>query len=73
VQDVSVVTALTGKLPVPWSAEDTVAVLALPGGSAVLYLAIAGKLAAAEIAAALRGDSREFRVTSALIRAAAIG
>ena len=68
-EDVSVITALTGKLPVPWSAEDTVAAIALPSGT--LYVAVSGKLEAAEISAALRGASQDLRVTGAPIRAAA--
>jgi len=69
--DLTIVRALAGKVPVSWSLDDTVAAVALPGGRRVLYLAVAGRFGAAEIAAALRGKSRDPRVLSAVIREAA--
>jgi hypothetical protein len=71
-EDVSLVTALTGKLPVPWSNEDTVAAIALPDGSSVLYLALLGKLEAGEISVALRGEAQDTRVSGVVVRAAAL-
>jgi hypothetical protein len=71
--DVTLVTAVTGKLPVPWSSDLTVVAIALPGGAGdVLYLALEEKLTAEDVAAALRGVARDPLVEGAVIRAAAV-
>jgi hypothetical protein len=66
--DVTVVTALGGKVPVTWSLDDTVFAIALPGSRGAVYLAVTGRFGAEELAAALRGASRDERVRSAVIR-----
>jgi hypothetical protein len=70
--DVSLATTITGKLPVPWSPDGTVAVIALPGGASdAVYLAIAEKLTVTEVRDALRGATRDPLVVNAVITAAA--
>jgi len=66
--DVAAVTGIFGKVPVSWGPDDTVVAIALPGGSGAIYLAITGRFAAAELATALRGSSRDERVLAAAIR-----
>jgi hypothetical protein len=70
--DVTVVTAIGGKVPVTWSPDDTVVAIALPGGRGAIYLAMAGRFAPEEIALALRGVSHDERVRSAVIRDAGL-
>jgi hypothetical protein len=65
-EDVSIVDAVTGKLPVPWSPDVTVAVVAAEGGA--LYLTIEDRLNAAEVADGLRGGPH----ADAVVRAAAV-
>ena len=55
----------------PWTNEDTVAAIALPGGTATLFVAAIGALEAADFLAALRGSSQDLRVSGAVVRAAA--
>jgi hypothetical protein len=70
--DVVLVTAVTGKLPVPWSSDTTVVAIGLPGGAGdALYLALEERLTAGEVGAALRGAVRDPLVEGAVIRAAA--
>jgi hypothetical protein len=69
--DITMITAIGGKIPITWSSDDTLVAIALPGGGAI-YLAIAGQLTAEEITAALHGMSREERVLSAVIQDAGI-
>jgi hypothetical protein len=66
--DITVITEIGGKVPVTWSPDDTVIAIAPPGGRGGIYLAMAGRFAAEEIAVALRGMSRDGRVLSAVIR-----
>lgn len=53
--DITLMTALAGKIPVQWSAADTVAAITLPGNEGAIYLSIAGSFSAQEIADALHG------------------
>ena len=64
--DAAIVDAVTGKLPVPWTPGDTVAAVTVEGGA--LYLAIEGRLSAAEVADGLRGGGH----ADAIVRAAAV-
>ncbi len=66
--DIALITAIGGKIPVAWSAEDTVVAIGLPSGRGAIYLTIAGRFTAHELTAALRGESRDMRVLSAIIR-----
>lgn len=66
--DVIVATEITGKVPVQSSQDNTVAVISLPAHRDAIYLVISGIHSAAEIAAAMRGISREPRIGSALIQ-----
>jgi len=66
--DVELVVALGGKVPVSWSPDDTTAAVTLPAGHGVLYLAVAGHLTAEELTGALHGTCRDPRVLSAVIR-----
>jgi hypothetical protein len=52
--NVTVITAIAGKVPVTWSPEDTALAIALPGGSGAIHLSIAGRFAEDEIVATLR-------------------
>jgi hypothetical protein len=70
--DITVITAIGGKVPVTWSPDDTVIAIALPGGCGAIYLAIAGRFTVEEIAVALRGMSHDERVLSAVIRDAGL-
>jgi hypothetical protein len=70
--DITVITALGGKVPVKWSPDGTVIAIALPGGRGAIYLALAGRFAAEELLIALRGFSHDQRVLSAVIREVAI-
>jgi hypothetical protein len=66
--DLVVATEITGKVPVQWSQDDTVAVISLPGHRDTIYLVISGSHSAAEIEAFMRGKSCEPRLSSALIQ-----
>ena len=74
-EDVSVVTAIAGKIPVTWSSEDTVFVLhVLPeagdGGTWAIYLRVLGRVRREELIRVLRtGDGGE----AASARVAEIG
>lgn len=70
--DITLISEVGGKIPVSWTAEDTVIAVALPGNRGAIYLAIAGRFSVREIAVALRGMSRDVRVLSAVIRDAGL-
>jgi hypothetical protein len=65
--DLAVATEITGKVPVDWSHDDTVAVISLPGQRGAIYLVISGSHSAVEIATAMRGQPSDPRIDSAII------
>ena len=65
--DVELVVALGGKVPVSWSPDDTTAAITLPAGRGVLYLAVTGRFTAGELIGALHGTCRDPRVLSGVI------
>jgi hypothetical protein len=65
--DITLVTSLAGKVPVKWSPENAVAAITLPGGSGAIYVTIAGRHSAEEIASALCGMSHNHGILSAAI------
>ena len=66
--DVALVTALAGKVPIAWSPDDTAVAISLPGERDTLYLAFAGRLDARQIIDALRGRPRSRQVLATVIR-----
>ena len=71
--DVALVTALTGKVPIAWSPDDTAVALSLPGLQDTLYLAIAGRFGVRQIIDALRGTSRSPQMLATVVRDAGFG
>jgi hypothetical protein len=69
---VTVVEAVGGKLPVSWPPGGTVATVALPGGRAVLYLALDEAFTAADVAAGLRNAPGAERASGAVVRELAV-
>lgn len=69
---VTVVEAAGGKLPVSWPLGGTVATVALPGGRAVLYLALDEALSARDVAAGLRNEPGAERASDAVVRELAV-
>jgi|SRR5271166_1494800 len=66
--DVALVTALAGKVPIAWSPDNTAVAISLPGERDTLYLAIAGRFGARQIIDALHGTSRSRQVLGTVIR-----
>jgi hypothetical protein len=66
--DVALVTALAGKVPIAWSPDDTAVAILLPGRRDALYLAVAGRFSARQVIGALRGTPRSRRVLATIIR-----
>jgi hypothetical protein len=71
--DVVLVTAVAGKVPIAWSTDDTAVAVSLPGERDTLYLALAGRLGARQIIDALRGTSRNRREPATVIRDVGFG
>lgn len=70
--DVTLVEMLSGKVPVSWSHEATVAAVTLCGGQAALYLALDEPLSETQIAAGLRRTPGAARASSTVVREAAV-
>jgi hypothetical protein len=70
--DVTVVDAVGGKLPVTGTPQGTVATVALPGGGAVLYIALDDALSAGAVAAGLRSAPDAERASAAIVQEVAV-
>lgn len=69
-EDVSVVEAIAGKIPVSWTLEDTIFALSLPpdgdDGPSAVYIRVQGKVSRDDFLAAVRGGGEDVSATPIL-------
>ena len=70
--DVARIDAVGGKIPISWTADGTIAQVALPGGAEFVYVDVGVELTAADLAGGLRDDPGCDRAAAAVVRQVAV-